>query len=318
MKLLVTGGAGFIGSNFIRHILKKYPDYKVINFDKLTYAGNLDNLKDIENNPNYTFVRGDVCNYDHLDHVMKEVDSIVHFAAESHVDNSLTSSLIFTQSNTKGTHVLLEVARKHKINRIIHISTDEIYGSTVKGSFKETDHMRPNNPYSAAKAAACLIVRAYVQTFKLPIIITRSSNNFGPYHHPEKLIPKTITNLLENKKVPLYGTGENVRDWLYVLDNCRAIDLVLHKGNVGETYNIGGGNEIENITIIKKILKLLNKDESYIEYVEDRLGHDFRYSLDISKIKNELGWQPKYSFDEALKETVEWYKNNQDWWRKLT
>lgn len=318
MKLLITGGAGFIGSNFIRHILQKYPDYKVINYDKLTYAGNLDNLKDVENNPNYTFVKGDVCNLDHLAHVMKDADAVVHFAAESHVDNSIGNSITFTETNTRGTHNVLEAARanKEKIKKIVHISTDEVYGSIIGGTFVEEDKMAPRNPYSAAKAAACFMCYAYHNTYGTPVAITRSSNNYGPYHHPEKLIPLFITNLLLDRKVPLYGSGKNIRDWLFVLDNCEAIDLVLHKGEPGQAYNIAGENERSNIEITKKLLELLGKDESHINYVQDRPGHDFRYSIDASKLKK-IGWKPKVNFEEGLKYTVEWYKNNRWWWEKL-
>jgi len=316
MKILVTGGCGFIGSNFIKYWLEKYPEDKIINLDKLTYAGNLDNLKDIEDNENYEFVKGDICDKALVDNLMKNIDIIFNFAAESHVDNSIKGPMVFTETNVLGTHNLLESAKNNNVKKFIHISTDEVYGSTKDSSFKETDLLKPNSPYSASKAAAEMIVRAYNVTFKLPVIITRSSNNFGPYQYPEKVIPLFVTNLIEGKKVPLYGTGKNVRDWIYVKDNCEAIDFVSKKGEIGEIYNIGGGNEIENIELTKKILKEMGKDESYIKYVEDRLAHDFRYSLDCDKIHS-LGWKSKHNFDEALKKTVQWYKNNEEWWRKL-
>ncbi len=316
MKLLVTGGCGFIGSNFIRYWLKKYPDDKIVNLDKLTYAGNLDNLKDIENNENYEFVNGDICDKALVDNLMKDIDIVFNFAAESHVDKSIKGPLIFTETNVLGTHVLLESAKNNKIKEFIHISTDEVYGSRKEGSFKETDLLKPNSPYSAAKAAAEMVARAYNITFKLPLITTRSSNNFGPYQYPEKVIPLFVTNLMENKKVPLYGTGLNVRDWIYVIDNCEAIDFVSKNGKIGEIYNIGGGNEIPNIELTKTILKEMGKDESFIEYVKDRLAHDFRYSLNCEKL-HKLGWKPRFNFDKAIKETIQWYKDNEEWWRKL-
>lgn len=314
MNILVTGGAGFIGSNFIRYITKKYPKYKVCNLDKLTYAGNLDNLKGTS--PNHKFVLGDICNKQLVEGIMKQTDVVVHFAAESHVDRSINDPFVFTKTNAIGTQVLLEAARKFKVKRFIHISTDEVYGSIAKGSFKETDPLKPNSPYSASKAAADLLARSYFVTYNLPVIITRSSNNFGPYQHPEKLIPLFLTNLLENKKVPLYGDGKNVRDWLYVKDNCEAIDFVMHHGVPGEIYNIAAKNEKSNIEITKLLLRELKKDKSYINYVKDRLGHDRRYSLDCKKI-NKLGWKPRFTFKKAIKETILWYKNNEKWWKKL-
>lgn len=315
-KILVTGGLGFIGSNFIKFILKKYPDYNVLNLDKVTYAGNPENLKDVEKNPNYKLVKGDICDEEIVENCMKEADVVVHFAAESHVDRSINAPLIFTKANVLGTHLLLEAAKRNNIEKFVQISTDECYGSVEKGSSREGDVLEPNSPYSASKAAAEHFVRAYNITFDLPTIITRSSNNFGPYQYPEKVIPLFITNLMEGKKVPLYGDGLNVRDWIYVIDNCEAIDFVMHKGEIGEIYNIGGGNEKPNIEITKAILKEMGKDESYIEYVKDRLGHDRRYSLDCNKIRK-LGWKPKYNFEEALKETIKWYENNEDWWKRL-
>lgn len=316
MKLLVTGGLGFIGSNFVRYILNKYPDYAITNLDKVTYCGNPDNLMDVENNPNYKFIRGDVCDEKTVANLMKDTDVVVHFAAESHVDNSIKDSFVFTRTNVLGTHVLLEAARKNKIKKFIMISTDEVYGSIIGGSFKETSPFKPNSPYSASKAAADLLARSYHITFKLPVIITRSSNNFGPYQYPEKLIPLFVTNLIEGKKVPVYGDGMNVRDWLYVVDNCEAIDFVMHNGEIGEVYNIGGNNELPNIAITRLILKELGKDESFINFVEDRLGHDRRYSLDCSKI-HKLGWKPRFDFEQALKQTIHWYRDNEKWWRKL-
>lgn len=317
MNILVTGGSGFIGSNFIRYILERYPRYNIFNFDKLTYAGNPDNLKDIETNPNYSFVIGDVCDRSDVDRVMQKVNHVIHFAAESHVDRSIEDSLVFVRTNVLGTQTLLESALKHGIKKFIHISTDEVYGSIQEGSFKETDPLKPSSPYSSSKASSDLLVQSYYITYKLPVIITRCTNNFGPYQYPEKLIPLFITNLLENKKVPLYGTGKNMRDWIYVLDHCRAIDTILHNGKIGEIYNIGGGVEKTNLEITKKIIVLLGKDLSMIKYVKDRLGHDFRYSLDCSKLKTELGWCPQYDFERGLRETIQWYKDNPEWWKRL-
>ena len=317
MRLLVTGGAGFIGSNFIRYIIKKYPQYKVINLDKLTYAGNLENLRDIDNNPNYTFVKGDICDKVIVDELSREVEAIVNFAAESHVDRSIVDASDFMRTNVHGTYVLLEVAKKYKIRRFIQASTDECYGSIAEGSSKETDALNPSSPYAASKAAADMLVHSYWVTYNLPVNIARSSNNFGPYQYPEKIISLFITNGLEDKPVPLYGDGMNVRDWLYVIDNCRGIDLILHNGKEGEIYNIGGGNELRNIDLTKTVLKLLGKPESLIQPVKDRPGHDRRYSLDCSKIVRQLGWAPTFEFEKALQETVKWYVDNQWWWRKL-
>lgn len=317
MRLLVTGGAGFIGSNFIRYIIKKYPQYKIINLDKLTYAGNLDNLKDIENNSNYTFVKGDICDIRLVDELTKDVEAIVNFAAESHVDRSIIDASDFIRTNIDGTYNLLEATKRHKISRLIHCSTDEIYGSIDEGSFKETSPLSPSSPYAASKAAADMAVHSYRATFNLPTIVARSSNNFGHYQYPEKIIPLFITNALENKPLPLYGDGMNVRDWLYVIDNCEAIDLILHKGKEGEIYNIGGGNELKNIDLTRMVLKILGKPESLIQPVKDRPGHDRRYSLDCSKIKKDLDWTPGFDFERALEETVKWYVDNQWWWKKL-
>ena len=317
--LLVTGGAGFIGSNFIHYIARKYPEYRIINLDKLTYAGNLENLRDIENNPNYKFIKGDIADRKIIDEIFKSrnIDAIINFAAESHVDRSIEDPGVFIRTDIYGTYVLLEAARKYNSKIFLQISTDEVYGSIEDGSFAEDDPLKPSSPYSASKAGAEMIVRSFFKTFGTPIIITRTTNNFGPYQYPEKIIPLFVTNLIDNIKVPLYGDGMNVRDWIYVDDNCGALDLVLHKGRVGEIYNIGAGNEKPNIWITKEILKLLDKPESMIEPVEDRLGHDRRYSVDCTKLKKDLGWEAQYDFEEALKKTIRWYMDNQNWWRPL-
>ncbi len=340
MKLLITGGLGFIGSNFIRYILNKYKDYKVINLDKMTYAGNPENLKDVasgpatgleslparregrparrENDSRYKFIKGDICDKKLVeDLISKEKPNYtINFAAETHVDRSILEPDAFIKTDIFGTYTLLEAVRKYKIKRFVQISTDEVYGSIEKGKFTEESPLKPNSPYSASKTGADLLVRAYFKTYGLPVLITRSSNNFGPYAYPEKMIPLFVTNLMEGKKVPLYGDGLNIRDWIYVLDNCEGIDLVLHKGKIGEIYNIGADNEKTNKEITEIILRELGKDESHIEHVKDRPGHDRRYALDSTKIKK-LGWKPKYSFEKAIKETIEWYKNNQDWWKKI-
>ena len=318
MKILVTGGSGFIGSNFIRYMLNEHPDDAIINLDKLTYAGNPDNLIDIENNPNYSFVRGDICDRNLVDRLMQEqqISQVIHFAAETHVDRSIMDGSAFVRTNLLGTHTLLDSALCRGIDRFIHISTDEVYGSTIEGSFKETDVLNPSSPYSSSKAGSDLLARSYYVTHDLPVIITRCTNNFGPYQYPEKLIPLFITNLLEDEKVPVYGTGQNVRDWIYVLDHCRAIDFILRHGGVGEIYNIGGGAERTNLEITENILEILGKDDSMIEHVKDRPGHDFRYSLDCSKLKD-VGWVPKYNFGDALEKTIGWYIENEWWWKKL-
>ena len=314
MRLLVTGGAGFIGNCFVRHILNKYPDYKVINLDALTYAGNLENLKDVENNPNYKFVHGNICDKKLVRELMAEVDACVNFAAESHVDRSITGPEIFVETNIQGTLNLLQNAKEFKIDRYLQVSTDEVYGTLGKtGYFTEETPLAPNSPYSASKTGADLLVRAYYETYKMPVLTTRCSNNYGPYQYPEKLIPLFISNLLKGKQVPVYGDGMNVRDWLYVYDHCAAIDTVLHKGRIGEVYNIGGNNEKANIEITKLLIKELGKDESSIKYVEDRLGHDRRYAIDSSKIQKELGWSPSVTFEEGIKLTIDWYLKNQDW-----
>ena len=317
MKLLITGGCGFIGSNFIRYILEKYPDYKIINLDKLTYAGNPNNVKDVEKKfkDRYKFVKGDICNKKIVEKLISNVDIIVNFAAETHVDRSIIDAGSFVLTDIFGTYVLLEACRKFN-KKFVQISTDEVYGSIEKGSFKETDKLEPRNPYSASKAGAELLARSYFITHKLPVLITRSSNNYGPYQYPEKIIPLFITNLIRGKKVPVYGDGKNIRDWLYVIDNCKAIDIVLHEGKPGEVYNIGGECEKTNIELTNMILKFMGKDESFIEYVPDRKGHDKRYSLDNTKIRK-LGWRPETKFEDGLKQTVEWYKNNEWWWKPL-
>lgn len=315
MRLLITGGCGFIGSNFVRHILSKHEGYEITNLDSLTYAGNPENLRDIEKSHNYRFVKGDITNSKTVKDLVNGSDVIVNFAAESHVDRSIEDADPFLKTNIFGTHVLLKSALKFN-KKMVHISTDEVYGSIKKGSFTEDSKLEPNSPYSASKASADLLCRAYHQTHKVRVSIVRSTNNFGQFQYPEKVIPLFITNLMENKKVPLYGSGRNVRDWLYVLDNCKAIDIVLHKGVEGEIYNASSGNEISNIQLTKKLISMLGKDDSSIEYVEDRKGHDLRYSLDSGKLMS-LGWKPEYKFDDALKLTVEWYKKNRQWWKKL-
>lgn len=321
MKLLVTGGAGFIGSNFIHYWIDKYPEDEIINLDKLTYAGNLDNLKNVESNKNYTFVQGDICDVNLVDKILKDIDTIVHFAADSHVDRSISDPDPFIKTNIEGTYVLLKMALKNKIKHFHHISTDEVFGSLELGTkekFNENTKYNPNSPYSASKAGSDHLVNAFFSTYKLPITISNCSNNFGPFQFPEKLISLTITNLIQNKKVPIYGDGLNVRDWLYVKDHCAAIDLILNKGKIGETYLIGGMTEdISNLDIVKKIIKLMGKSEDMIEHVDDRLGHDRRYSVEWSKINKELGWKPSRNFEENLEFTVNWYKQNETWWRRI-
>lgn len=314
--ILVTGGAGFIGSNFIRYILNNYSSCRIVNLDKITYAGNQENLKDFEGNKNYSFVRGDICDSKLIAKVIKRCDCLLNFAAETHVDRSIRDASSFVETNVRGTFTLLEAAKRHGLKRFIQVSTDEVYGSVLKGKSRESDPLFPNSPYSASKAAGDHLARSYHVTYKLPVIITRSSNNFGPYQYPEKVIPLFITNLLENKKVPLYGDGLHRRDWLYVLDNCRAIDCVLHKGKIGEVYNIGIGREIPNIELTLRILKLMKVPGSFICPVKDRPGHDRRYALDCRKVRA-LGWSPKFSFSQGLGLTIDWYKENQRWWKRL-
>jgi len=319
MKILVTGGAGFIGSNFIHYILAHYPQDEILNFDKLTYAGNLDNLKDLEGNPRYKFFKGDICDPEAVASALGsagQVDAVINFAAETHVDRSILSAGSFVQTDVYGTLVLLEAVKKFKIKRYVHISTDEVYGSIESGSFTEKSPLAPNSPYAASKAGGDLLVRAYYKTYNLPALITRSSNNYGSYHYPEKIIPLFITNALQGRKLPLYGDGKNVRDWLYVEDNCFGIDIVLRKGRVGEIYNIAGESERQNIEITRLILKELGKPEDSIEFVKDRPGHDRRYSIDCSKLKK-LGYQPKTKFEQGLGQTVAWYQDNQEWWKKI-
>lgn len=318
MKLLVTGGAGFIGSNFVHFILNTYPDYEVVVFDNLTYAGNLENLKVAEGNPKYQFVKGDIADAVLVDELVAKSDVIVHFAAESHVDRSILGPEAFVRTNVLGTFTLLEAARKYG-KRFHHVSTDEVFGALTPEAkpFDEMTPYDPRSPYSASKAGSDHLVRAYYHTYGLPVTISNCSNNYGPYHFPEKLIPLAITNLLEGKSVPVYGDGLQVRDWLYVEDHCRAIDLIIHKGKIGETYCIGGNAEKENIWIVKELLKLLDKDESSIEYVQDRPGHDRRYAINFDKIKTELGWEPSVSLEEGLQRTVEWFKANEAWWKSV-
>jgi len=318
MRMLVTGGAGFIGSCFVRHILSKYPDYKVINLDALTYCGNLENLDDIKDNSNYKFVHGNICDKKLVTELVNEVDCVVNFAAESHVDNSIKHPEIFVETNVQGTLNLLQQSKLAGIQRYLQVSTDEVYGTLGKtGYFYETTPIAPNSPYSASKASADLLVRAYYETYKMPVLNTRCSNNYGPYQYPEKLIPFFISRLLRNEKVPVYGDGMNVRDWLYVYDHCAAIDTVLHNGKVGEIYNIGGHNEKTNMEITHLILDAMGKDESSIEYVQDRLGHDRRYAISNDKITAELGWKPSVTFEQGIKMTIDWYLNNQDWMKSI-
>jgi len=322
MRILVTGGCGFIGSNFVRYLLKTYPDYSVINVDKLTYAGNLENLSDIAETPRYSFMRGDIADASPMEALTgKGIDALVNFAAESHVDRSIEDPSTFIKTNVYGTFVLLEAVRKASSKqqiRFIQISTDEVYGSLGEtGAFTEETPLAPNSPYAASKTSADLLVRAYHHTYGLPVLITRCSNNYGPYQFPEKLIPLMISNAMEDKKLPIYGDGMNVRDWIYVEDHCRAIDRVMHDGRPGEVYNIGGRSEKPNLTVAKAILDHLGKPHSMIQFVTDRLGHDRRYAIDFSKIERELGWAPSVSFGEGIRLTVEWYLAHQEWWRKI-
>ncbi|MFL0572778.1 dTDP-glucose 4,6-dehydratase [Priestia megaterium] len=320
MNILVTGGAGFIGSNFVRHMVETYPSYGIVNYDLLTYAGNLENLKDIESHENYTFVKGDINNRELVDHLVKyhNIDVIVNFAAESHVDRSITEPDIFIKSNVLGTQALLDVAKVNNLKKYVQVSTDEVYGSLGEtGYFTEETPLDPNSPYSASKAGADMLVSAYHETFGMNVNITRCSNNYGPYHFPEKLIPLMVTNALEGKELPIYGDGKNVRDWLHVKDHCAAIDLVIHKGEPGEIYNVGGHNERTNNEIVHLIVEKLNASKELIKFVEDRLGHDRRYAIDPTKLTTELGWKPKYTFDTGIVETIQWYLDNQDWWKNI-
>lgn len=335
MIILVTGGAGFIGSNFIHYILKKYDEIKIINLDKLTYAGNLENLKSVENNPNYTFIQADICDKEFINNLFKhyDIDYVVNFAAESHVDRSIVEPEIFAKTNILGTVTLLNAARNawqdgdefKEDKKFLQVSTDEVYGSLGKeGYFTEKTPLDPHSPYSSSKAAADLIVKAYYDTYKMPVNITRCSNNYGPYQFPEKLIPLMINNCLNKKPLPVYGDGMNIRDWLYVEDHCKAIDMVLHKGKIGEIYNIGGHNERTNIHIVKTIISYIHDnvdssvDESLIRFVEDRKGHDRRYGIDPTKIKEELGWYPETSFEDGIIKTIKWYLENKEWMKDVT
>lgn len=316
VRLLVTGGYGFIGSNFIRYMLGKYKDVHIINVDKLSYGSNIKNLNGIDEE-RYRFVKGDVSDRRLIEMLIEEADAVVNFAAETHVDRSIADPYPFLKSNVEGVLSILEALRPHKGVRMLHISTDEVYGDILSGFFKEENRLKPSSPYAASKAAADMFCLAYNRTFNLDVTIVRPTNNFGPYQYPEKLIPKTIIRAMLGLKVPIYGLGKNVRDWLYVLDACEAIDLILRMGRAGEVYNISTGNELENIEVVRRILKVLMKDESLIEFVEDRPGHDVRYSLDSTKIREELGWRPRHAFDEALRNTVKWYVENEWWWRPL-
>ena len=316
MRILVTGGAGFIGSNFIHYILETYPEYKITNLDCLNYAGNLENLSDVAGNKNYKFVKGNIKDFKTVSKLIKEADYVINFAAQTHVDRSIKEAKDFIETNINGVFTLLEACRSFKIKLFIQISTDEVYGSTFESSFIETDPLVPSSPYSASKAAADCLACAYTATYKIPVIVTRCTNNFGPYQYPEKVIPLFITNLLQNKRLPLYGDGLNVRDWIYVYDHVRAIDFLMHKGKSGEIYNISSNNEVANIELTKLILNKFGLDEAYIEYVDDRPAHDRRYSLDSSKLRA-LGWKPVYDFSASLDATIDWYKENAKWWKKI-
>ncbi len=318
MRVLVTGGLGFIGSNFVRYILQEYSDVEIINVDALKYGSNFSNLKDIEDDGRYSFVKGDISDYRLISELVKDVDAVVNFAAESHVDRSISSPYPFLQSNVVGVFTILEALRKHNPDaRLVQIGTDEVYGDILKGSFREEDRLKPSSPYSASKAAADMFVLAYARTYGIDAVITRCTNNYGPYQFPEKLIPKTIIRASMNLKVPIYGTGQNVRDWIYVLDHCRAVDLVMREGEKGEIYNISSGEEKTNLEVVTEIFKIMGKSDELIEFVEDRPGHDIRYSLDSSKIREELGWKPEHSFKEGIEKTVRWYLENEWWWKPL-
>ncbi|MBS6181114.1 dTDP-glucose 4,6-dehydratase [[Clostridium] innocuum] len=323
MKILITGGAGFIGGNFVHFMLNKYPDYEIINLDLLTYAGNLETLKDIQDKPNYKFYKGDIANRKFIFDLFEkeQFDIVVNFAAESHVDRSITNPSIFVQTNVLGTQTLLDAAKEYNVKRYHQVSTDEVYGDLPLNRkdlfFTEETPLRTSSPYSSSKASADLFVLAYYRTYGLPVTVSRCSNNYGPYHFPEKLIPLIISRGLNNKSVPVYGKGENVRDWLHVEDHCSAIDLIIHKGKVGEIYNIGGHNERTNLEVVKTVLNQMNKPETLINYVTDRPGHDMRYAINPEKIEKELGWKPKYSFDTGIIQTIEWYLNNREWWEHI-
>jgi len=319
MKIIVTGGAGFIGSNFIRHALARSDDIEIVNFDKLTYAGNLENLKDVEDDPRYCFVRGDIAAEEDVRQILtRDVDGVINFAAESHVDRSIEDATAFVDTNIRGTYVLLQVAREMGVERFLHIPTDEVYGSLRdEGTWTEESPLLPNSPYSASKAGSDMLVRSFFQTYKFPALITRASNNYGPYQFPEKLIPLMTTNAMNDQSLPIYGKGGNVRDWLYVEDHCDAIYRVFHDGRPGEVYNIAGEEERDNLSIVKQLLRILDKPESLITFVEDRLGHDWRYSMTSAKLKEELGWEPQRSLEVRLEETVRWYRENPEWWERI-
>jgi dTDP-glucose 4,6-dehydratase len=320
MNLLVTGGAGFIGSNFVHYMLDKYADLQIVDLDLLTYAGNIHNLDDLKDNPRHTFVQGNIVNRELVAYLIKQnqIDAIINFAAESHVDRSILHPEVFVETNVQGTLALLDTAKKLRVGKYLQVSTDEVYGTLgQEGYFKETTSLAPNSPYSASKASADLLVRAYFETYGMNVNITRCSNNYGPYQFPEKLIPLMTSNGMDGKKLPIYGDGKNIRDWLHVSDHCKAIDLVLHQGQPGEVYNVGGHNEHTNNEIVHLIIDQLGLSENEIEYVKDRLGHDRRYAIDPTKIETELGWKPEYTFERGIKETVDWYRNNEAWWRPL-
>ena len=315
MNILITGGAGFMGSHFVRFMVDSYPNDRIVNYDKLTYAGDLENLKEVEGKENCTFVKGDVCDFEKLLKVLKGVDVVFHFAAESHVDNSIGNSLVFTKTNTYGTHMLLEAARLSSVKKFVHVSTDEVYGDIEEGSFKESDMLNPNNPYSASKAGAEMIARSYFKTYRMPVIIVRGNNVYGPNQYPEKVIPKFITNILEGKKVPLHGDGSNIRTFIHVLDFAEAVDTVFRKGKAGEIYNIGTSDEISNLELTRLILKKMEKDETRIDFVKDRPFNDKRYSIDLTRIKA-LGWKPRHTLEKEMDKLIQWYKDNKAWWKK--
>jgi dTDP-glucose 4,6-dehydratase len=315
-RILVTGGAGFIGSNYVHYVLDRHPDYHIVVLDKLTYAGNLDNLKDVSSNQRYAFHQGDICDESAVGQAMAGCSFVVNFAAETHVDRSITDPGSFINTDVYGTHVLLEAARKHGVDRFLQVSTDEVYGSVMEGYSSENDTLSPSSPYSASKAGGELMAKAYFTTYGLPVIVTRGSNTYGPYQYPEKLIPLFVTNALDDVPLPVYGDGLNRRDWIYVLDHCSGIDFALHNGQPGEIYNVGGGNERTNMEITNLVLELLEKGKDLITYVKDRPGHDRRYALDCAKLQS-LGWQPSFSFQSAMRETVQWYMDNRWWWEKI-
>lgn len=320
MNILVTGGAGFIGSNFVRYMMELHPDYRIVNLDKLTYAGNLENLKEVEANPRYRFVHGDICDAVMVRSLFEknEIDVVVHFAAESHVDRSIVGAAEFVRTNVLGTSVLLELAKEFKLSKFVHISTDEVYGSLgPEGRFTESSPLHPNSPYAASKASSDLLALAYHHTFGLPIVVTRCSNNYGPYQFPEKLVPLMIANALNNKPLPVYGDGGNVRDWIHVLDHCSGIDAVLNHGTIGTAYNIGGKSERKNLDVVKLILKVLGKPESLITFVKDRPGHDRRYAIDSTKLEEELNWSQRFSFEDGIVQTISWYQQNTGWWQRI-